>query len=256
MTKEGSSHFTVQDLPNGGPFIAGSGAGGNDDWKKYKKVSIDPTSSERDPRDDYRTLVSAIVPRPIALILTLSKDGTLSNLAPFSYFGLSNADPPIFTVGITSATLNKDTARNLLETEECTINIISEWFVEAANATCVNSPYGVSEWEITGLTKADSEVVKPPHVLESAFSIEAKVVAVHEWKSRRNPDKVTGRTFIFEGVRFHAREDVINEQLNGLDVGKLKPVSRLGGNTYGKTTEGFDISRPEYKDLCKDLETN
>lgn len=245
------SNFTLQDLPNGGPFKVGSGSA-KDDWKKHKKISIDPTSPDRDPRDDYRTLVSAIVPRPIALILTLSKDGTLSNLAPFSYFSLSNSDPPIFTVGITCATKTKDTARNLLDTRECTISIISEWFAEAANVSCTNSPYGVSEWEIAGLTRVDSEVVKPPHVAESAFSIEAKVVAVHEWKSKRNPDHTTGHLFIFEGVRFHAREDVINEQLNALDPGKLQPVSRLGGNTFGRTTEGFDIPRPDYKELLKE----
>ena len=54
----------------------------------------------------------------------------MRNLAPMSYFQTVNHDPPIFTVGVSGGTGTKDSAANLLETGECTLNIISDWFVE------------------------------------------------------------------------------------------------------------------------------
>lgn len=193
--------------------------------------------------DNYRLLVSSIVPRPIALVSTLSPSGE-KNLAPFSYFQLVNSDPPIFVIGISQGKgVAKDTVTNLLHTEECTVNIMSEWFVEAANQTCIDAPAGRSEWEIAGLTEEKSTHVKPSIVQESAFSIECKLVHHHDWFSKSVEGRKTGTLCILEGVLFHARTEVLNDDKNSLDIGKLKPVSRLGGNTYGRVTEGFDIPR-------------
>ena len=69
----------------------------------------------------------------------------------------------------------KDSLKNLVESGECTINIISEHYLEAANATSVNAPYGISEWALTGLTPAECEVVKPSRVKEAVFSVEGKL---------------------------------------------------------------------------------
>lgn len=223
----------------------GSGAT-SDEWKHHKKISIDPYGEGRSPVDNYKTLISAVVPRPIGFVSTVSKDGK-RNLAPFSYFNVANHDPPIFTLGFSGGMgTPKDTCKNILETEELTINIISEWFVEAANFCSTNSPYGVDEWKLSGLTPLDSEVVKPPHVAESAFSVEAKLVHSHEWKSKSDPSRSTGVLCIVEGVNFHVREDVINSDRNNLDISKLKPVSRLGGITYGRTVDGYEKMRPDF----------
>ncbi|GEQ70195.1 hypothetical protein JCM33374_g3871 [Metschnikowia sp. JCM 33374] len=233
-------------------WTPGSGAN-SEEWKKHKKLSIDPYQEGRSPVDNYKTLISAIVPRPIGFVSTIAKDGK-KNLSPFSYFTVVNHDPPIFTLGFSGGKGNpKDTCRNILETEELTINIISEWFVEAANYTSINSPLGVDEWKLSGLTPLASEKVKPPHVAESAFSIEAKLIHSHEWKSKSDPSRATGTLCIVEGVHFHAREDVINEDLNNLDVAKLKPVGRLGGITYSRTLEGFEKLRPDYQKEVEDV---
>ena len=88
--------------------------------------------------------------------------------------------------------------------------------------------------------------VKPQHVAESAFSVEAKLVTSHEWKSKTDPNRATGVLCIVEGVNFHVREDVINSDLNNLDIGRLKPVSRLGGITYGRTVDGYERLRPDF----------
>ncbi|SGZ47261.1 CIC11C00000005061 [Sungouiella intermedia] len=223
----------------------GSGAN-SDEWKNHKKITIDPYGEGRSPVDNYKTLISAIVPRPIGFVSSISKDGK-RNLAPFSYFTMVNHDPPIFTLGFSGGKGQpKDTCRNILETEELTINIISEWFVEAANFCSTNAPHGVDEWKLSGLTPLESEKVKPQHVAESAFSVEAKLVHSHEWKSKSDPSRATGVLCIVEGVNFHVREDVINEAHNNLDISKLKPVSRLGGITYARTVDGYEKLRPDF----------
>lgn len=227
-------------------WTPGSGAS-NDEWKKHKKIAIDPYDTDRSPADNYTMLISAVVPRPIGFVSTVSKDG-VKNLAPFSYFTVMNSDPPIFSLGFSAGSGKyKDTCTNILETGELTISIISEWFLEAANYCAIPAPSDIDEWELSGLTPLESLKVKPPHVAESAFSIEAKLVSHHEWKSRSNPEKTSGVTCLVEGINFHAREDIIDEERKRLDISKLKPVSRLGGVTYGRTTEGYDIPRPSYK---------
>ncbi|CUM62463.1 uncharacterized protein PRCAT00000013001 [Priceomyces carsonii] len=223
------------------------GDGANEsDWKQYKKLEIDPFGDTRDPVDNYKLLISAVTPRPIGFTSTVGKDGT-KNLAPFSYFTVVNHDPPIFCIGLSGGKGNpKDSCRNLLETEECTINIISEWFLEAANYTCTNCPYEVNEWDLSGLTPLKSTKVKPDHVAESAFSIEGKLIHSHEWKSKKDPNKATGTLCIIEGVNFHVMDNVVNKDLNNIDIASLRPVSRLGGITYGRTVDGFELPRPLY----------
>ncbi|PLN83452.1 hypothetical protein BDW42DRAFT_164931 [Aspergillus taichungensis] len=224
------------------------GEGANDGGESLQKnhVEIDPYAEGRSPASNYQLLISGVVPRPIALISTKSKDGQTTNLAPFSYSNVVSYDPPMFTVGFVGALDKaKDSLRNLTETGECVINIISEHFVEAANATAVNAPYGVSEWEISGLHQAPTSVVQPARVKESILAIEGKLVEVKEFESRANPGQKSGVLAIIEGVRFWVRDDAINEEKSVIDLKVLKPISRLGGIQYGRTTEAFEIPRPQ-----------
>lgn len=159
-----------------------------------------------------------------------------------------NSNPIIFTVGVSKGLGNtKDTARNLLETGEATISIISEWFIEAANYTCTNAPSDVSEWDLSGLTKAASKKVKPAHVAESAMSFEVILNQSVPFTSKQT-GKESGTLFILECVHIHAREDVINEDKTKMDLAKLKPVARCGGNIYTRTTEAFELVRPNFKE--------
>lgn len=241
---DNSESWTFTKAPNT-KWQIGDGAS-SDEWKDHKKISVDPNAEGRFPVDNYKTLISAINPRPVGFVSTVSKEG-VRNLAPFSFFNVVNTDPPIFVLGFaTNAGVLKDTPANILETGELTINIISEWFVEAANFCSIDAPSESDEWELSGLTPLKSEDVAPPHVAESAFSIEAKLVSHHEWKAKADPSRTSGVTLIVEGVRFHIREDVANKDLNLIDVNKLKPVSRLGGISYGRTTTGYELSRAVY----------
>ena len=196
------------------------GDGGNDGGAslKHEHIDIDPNEEGRAAASNYKLLISAIIPRPIGFISTRSKDGSSTNLAPFSYTQVVNHDPPIFTVGYSGGfDRAKDSLKNLVDTGECVINIISEHFIEAANATSINAPYGISEWALTGLHPAPCKDVKASRVKEAVFAVEGKLVETKEFESRTTPGKKTGVLAIIEGVRFWARDDAINEDRNLLD---------------------------------------
>ncbi|KAK4556790.1 hypothetical protein LTR86_006361 [Recurvomyces mirabilis] len=234
----------------------GQGANDNGESLKHDHIDIDPYEDGRPATFNYKLLISAIIPRPIGFVSTRSKDGSSTNLAPFSYTQMVNHDPPIFIVGYAGGfDKAKDSLKNLLESKECTINMVSEHYIEAANATSVNAPYGVSEWALTGLTPAPCKDVKASRVKEAVFSVEGKLVDTKEFESRGTPGKKTGVMAIIEGVRFWAREDAINEERNIIDPAILRPMSRLGGITYGRLTEGVEIPRPDWDDLKQEAES-
>jgi flavin reductase (DIM6/NTAB) family NADH-FMN oxidoreductase RutF len=125
----------------------------------------------------YGLIISVVVPRPIALITSQNSQGIL-NCAPFSYFGLISHDPPLVAVGICINGRNKtkkDTLNNIEETGEFVINLISAWYVEAANHTCGNFPSDVNEVEVAGLSTIPSISIVPPRLAESAVQLECKV---------------------------------------------------------------------------------
>ena len=159
-----------------------------------------------------------------------------------------NHDPPLFILSFAGGFDNaKDTLVNLADTKECTINIISEHYIEAANATSIDAPYGTSEWPLTGLTPVPCKEVKASRVKEAVFSIEGKLVSTQEFESRATPGKKTSVLAIVEGVRFWVREDAINEEKNLIDPQVLRPMSRLGGIMYSRLVEGLELPRPVFE---------
>jgi flavin reductase (DIM6/NTAB) family NADH-FMN oxidoreductase RutF len=219
------------------------------DTSTAKHITIDPYEPGRPAPFNYKLLISSIVPRPIGFVSTRSADGKETNLAPFSYFNMVNHDPPLFVVGFASGLAKpKDTLRNLVESKECVVNIISEGFVEAANATSVDAPFGASEWDVSGLTPVyDCKDVKAARVGEAVFSVECKLESAREFESRATPGKKTGTMVVLEGTRFWVREDAINEEKNLVAPEVLRPISRLGGITYGRLTEALEIPRPVFE---------
>lgn len=230
------------------------GSGGNDSGDSLKKqhVEIDPYEEGRAPVMNYKLLISGVVPRPIGFVSTISEDGSSTNLSPFSYFQMVAHDPPIFILGFAgSVEKAKDTLKNLIDTRECVINIISEHFIEAANATSINAPYGTSEWSITGLHPAPSTTVRPSRVRESIFSIECQLMDFREFDSKSKPGSKSGTMVTVEGTRFWVREDAINEQKNLIDPAVLRPMARLGGITYTRILDGIEIPRLVLEDELK-----
>ncbi|PPJ52417.1 hypothetical protein CBER1_10576 [Cercospora berteroae] len=211
-------------------------------------IQIDPHSEARLTMDNYRLLTSAVIPRPIALMSTISADGSSINLAPFSYFTVVSHDPPIFVVGFAGGVPKaRDSLRNLIETRECTINIISEDMLQAANACSLNAPYGVSEWDHSGLTQGTTTKIRTKRVAESPFSVEGTLIEVKEFESRIIPRTSNSAMAIIEGVNFWVWKRTGNEESAEMDVNVLRPVARLGGSTYARVLDGMNIARPKWQ---------
>src|SRR5271170_3142034 len=121
----------------------------------------------------YPILASLVTPRPIPLVTTLSPDGKV-NAAPFSFFNLIGADPPILAIapGDRDDGTPKDTARNIRLTHEFVVNLVDEGIAEAMNKCAASLPYGENELEQAGLHSAPSSLVKPPRIVEAPASLE------------------------------------------------------------------------------------
>src|ERR1039458_8731641 len=143
-------------------------------------LCFNPAECQR--RQVYKLMTGIIVPRPIALVSTLSREG-VANLAPFSFFcGVGSVPPTVLfcpslrPAGSAEAGhwpgTRKDTLRNVEETHEFVINVVSEAIAEAANVTSAEVPPEVSEFPLSGLTPVPSEAVPPPRVAESPAQME------------------------------------------------------------------------------------
>lgn len=257
---DSSCQWTPTKTPNP-KWTYGDGAN-NDAWQKHSFIEIDPDEATRPSNLNYKLMISSTVPRPVALLGTISSSG-VQNVAPFSYFQAVCANPPLYSVCFVGEDRN-DSLRNVLETREACISIISDSFVEAANATSINTPPHISEWPLTGLHPCPGRLVKPKYALESAFSIELKYHSHQDIMSPKS-GKRTATMVLLQAVLFHVWEDSIAEDKATVDIATLRPVFRAGGITYGVCLSGFELLRPEayrkvrervgLQDLCRDLES-
>ncbi|EEU48232.1 uncharacterized protein NECHADRAFT_75601 [Fusarium vanettenii 77-13-4] len=209
---------------------------------------IDPYSPDRSVSQNYRLLISGIAPRPIGFLSTLSADGKTKNLAPFSYFQVVDHDPPMFIVSFSARSgLMKDTYRNLKETGECVINTVSENMIEAVNASSIDAPYGLSEWDLTGLTESQTTTVKPSRVKESVLSIEGKVIDIKEFEGH-SPGMSGSAICLIKATRFWVQQDAANEDFSHIHLDKLRPIAQLGGMSYGRISSTFELPRGRWVD--------
>src|SRR5271154_4364489 len=157
---------------------------------------MDFTPSRIAHREMYGMLVGAVVPRPIAWVSSISASGQ-PNLAPFSFFNAVCAKPPllVFAPGMrfskkTTATGGeaKDTLRNVRETGEFVVNLVSFELGEAMNLTSGDYDHSIDEFELAKVAAAPSKVVRPPRVAESPVSFECKVYQILDF----NPDPEGG----------------------------------------------------------------
>lgn len=232
-------------LPKGGRW--------SEDVQGSSRKTWDLTCAES-TRNSYKILTSAIIPRPIALVSTLSMDNR-PNLAPFSYFSMISHNPPMVSLSFSLSTRRpKDTRNNIIATKEFTISIISEAFAEAANSTSVESPAHTDEWIISGLTKEDSTLVKPPFVRESAISLECQLYSFQDITA---PNSAEPTTTVVLGLiqKIHVRKSVLNDDGMTIDPAKLRPIARLGGSTYARLSEGFDLPRISWKTIQDDYQS-
>ena len=202
-------------------------------------MTIDP--SEHDYRDIYKLMVGAIVPRPVAFVSTISPDG-IRNLAPFSFFTGISANPPVicFSPMIRGSDgTRKDTLRNIEAVREFVVNLVSEEFAGQMNMCSAEFPPDVDEFEVSGLTPIASDLVKPPRVKESHINMECRLLQIVDVSAK----PLGGSLVIGEVLRFHI-DDALFDNYK-IDPDKLHAIGRMGGPTYTRTTDRFDMTRPK-----------
>lgn len=199
-----------------------------------------------DPREAgfqnvYKLLIGAVVPRPIAFVSTISREG-IPNLAPFSFFTAVSANPPVVCfcpVRRPGSNPYKDTLSNISATREFVVNIVSEEFAEKMNLSSAEFPPEVDEFEASGLTPIPSDLVGPPRVAESHVHMECKLYLTIEFGELPG----SGNLVLGEVVRFHVDDQYFDDFR--IDPDKLRPIGRMGGATYTRTTDRFEMVRPK-----------
>jgi flavin reductase (DIM6/NTAB) family NADH-FMN oxidoreductase RutF len=193
--------------------------------------------------ESYRLLVSLVVPRPIAWVTTVNQAG-LVNAAPFSFFNLMGADPPVVALGIArdaSRPLGlKDTARNILQTGEFVVQLVNEPLAQAMNLCATEFPPEQSEIEATGLQLAPAVKVNVPRLAEAPVHLECRHVTTVD----------IGRTRVLLGevVYLHLDEQFYDATKRHVKTEEMQIIGRMHGRGgYTRTTDLFEMPRISYE---------
>ncbi len=187
----------------------------------------------------YPLLASLVTPRPIALVTTLSPEGNI-NAAPFSFFNVLGANPPIiaFALGDRDDGTPKDTARNIRLTHEFVVNLVDEAIAEPMNQCAASLPYGVSELDNAKLTTQPSLTIKTPRIAEAPASLECT-----EWGTLQIGDN---RVIIGLVKRIHVRDELVDTGSLRIRSELLHTVGRMASpNWYCHSTDRFELVRPK-----------
>ncbi len=190
----------------------------------------------------YKLMIGSIVPRPIGWVSTIDADGQ-HNLAPFSFFNAVCANPPtiLFCPMIrVSDQQHKDTLRNVRETGQFVINIVTEATADAMNITATEFAHDVDEFAAAGLTPLPSERVRAARVAESPIHYECELTQIVEIGAGVG----SGSIVIGRVVLMHMRDDLLIDG-DKIDLAALQPIGRLAGNSYTRVTDLFDLARPQ-----------
>ena len=200
-----------------------------------------------DPKDIpvselFGHLTGAVGPRPIAFASTVDKDGNV-NLAPFSFFNVFGANPPILVYSPSRSgrdNTTKNTLDNVLEVAECTVNMVNYAMVQQMSLASTAYAKGVNEFVKAGLTELASETVTPPRVAESPVQFECKVIEVKALGDQGG----AGNLVICEILKMHIDKTILTEA-GAIDPLKIDQVSRMGANWYSRAKEGlFEVPKP------------
>jgi len=204
-------------------------------------VEIDPKQLAH--REFYRILINAVAPRPIAWVSTVSAEGQ-PNVAPFSFFNVVSAQPPLLGFSpaprvLEAGQVAKDTLRNVRETREFVVNIVTYELAHAMNLTAGEYGPEVNEFELAGITMRASQAVRAPQVAESPVSFECKLERVLDF----GDDPHSGHFVIGEIVHVHVADELMTS--GKMDGQAMELIGRMGGLWYSRTRDRFEIARPK-----------
>jgi flavin reductase (DIM6/NTAB) family NADH-FMN oxidoreductase RutF len=212
------------------------------------RVTID--ASRLDRRSISALFTGMVIPRPVAWVSTMGKDGK-RNLAPFSVFNIVSNEPPMvyFLTSFRRDGGVKDTLRNIRETGEFVVNLVKWDHLQAMVLTGSAMPPEEDEFEWAGLQTAPSITVAPPRIADTPVAIECKVAMIIQIGSG---NLVFGNVTSFslaEGVLKPGFEDLTAFLPGCLDPAAITPVARLGGNQYARVGDIIEVRIPDWEDL-------
>lgn len=191
-------------------------------------------------RENYKLLIGSIIPRPIAFVTSVAKDGTI-NGAPFSYFNVVSSSPPMISISIQRKNgIPKDTARNIMEKKEFVVHIVDEQNVEKINETAASLSSDESEIERADLTLVNSQIISIPGIKEAKVRFECSLERSIELGTddSNRTDLIIGKI-----VRYHIDKKIYED--GKINQSILGAVSRLAGSDYAKIGDVFSIERPK-----------
>lgn len=186
----------------------------------------------------YPMLTSLVVPRPIAWVSTVSAAG-VANLAPHSFFTVASAVPPVLSF---TSVGTKDSLRNVRETGEFVVHVVSRQLAELCNATATDYPREQGEYSALQLETTPSHKVSVPRLAAATVAFECRSAGE---KSFGDSTVVFG-----EVVWLSVAEEVLAAD-GYADLRALQPVSRLGRNDWGEVGEVFALRRVPYRELAE-----
>lgn len=200
-------------------------------------------ASELTPVQLQNYLQYAIAPRPICFASTIDASGNI-NLSPFSFFNLFSTNPPICIFSPARRVRDnttKHTLENVLEINECVINIVDYAMVQQTSLASTEYAKGVNEFEKAGFTMLQSDVVRPPRVAEAPVQLECIVTQVIPLGEKNG----AGNLILAEIKRIHIKEDILDSE-GKIDQAKIDLVARLGGDWYCRVTPEnlFKVAKP------------
>ena len=190
-------------------------------------------AKELDEQLIYKLLSGSVVPRPIAWLTTQNEEG-LVNVAPFSFFNVASANPPLLSVAFTG---EKDSYLNLRTTKEAVVHLINSDNVVLMNQTAAKLAANESEAEKFALDLEPSQIVNVPSLVKSRVRFETQLY--QDISLGRE-----GHLVLLEVVSLSFTDEVIDTEKFYIDVEALGPIARLAGNDYAKLGENFKIERP------------
>lgn len=194
-------------------------------------LKIDP--KEIATKDLHQFMLAAVAPRPIAFASTISLDGT-PNLAPYSFFNAFSSNPPIVIFSSNRRVANnttKDTLKNVQDTGEVVINVVSHDIVRQMAIASVEYGSEVNEFVKAGFTPLPSDLIRPFRVAESPVHMECKVDQILPLGEGGG----AGNLIVCRIVMMHIAESVLNDK-GRIDPHKIDLMGRMGRFYYARAS--------------------
>jgi flavin reductase (DIM6/NTAB) family NADH-FMN oxidoreductase RutF len=196
--------------------------------------------AELQPSQRYKLLCGLVVPRPIALVTSIGREGIV-NAAPFSFFNVFSENPALVVLGLqhNEDGSPKDTTRNIHLSGEFVVNLVDEGLAEVMNLTATDFPPGEGEPRALGMATLPSALIKPPRLAQAPAAFECRRSVGLAFGPQRE-------LLIGEVLAAHVREGIVEAATLNVDFAALAPVGRLCGSAYARQRDRFELKRISY----------